>query len=370
MKIKKIEAYQVRLPLKQLFKTSYGLLREKAFDIFIITNEQGQQGIGELVPFENPDYIEETLMNSRQIIENNLLPLLVQQEIFEPQTITEIFKVVQGNYMAKSAIETAYWDLYAKENQQNLSFYLHGSRPTLPVGVSVGMQPSTEQLLAVVADYLEAGYQRVKLKIQPGYDYQPLAALRQKFPELTLMADANSAYTLQNLEQLKQLDELNLTMLEQPFNQRDFTEHAILQKEMQTAICLDENIRSLMDVKTAVALNSCRAINLKIPRVGGLQEAQRIYEFCLNEDILVWLGGMFESGVGRSLNLQFASQPGFNFPGDISASDRYFAEDIVKEPAKMIAGSLPVPKGVGLGVELDWDHLKKWSTGYQLYYKA
>lgn len=368
MKIKKIESYQVRLPLVSPFQTSYGMLNEKACDILVITDEVGNQGFGELVAFEQANYIDETLMSSRAIIQSELLPLLTSHDIGKPADVTQVFQEVKGNVMAKSALETAIWDLFAKRQNQPLATLFDVTKNSLAVGVSIGIIKNLTVLKEQVTDYLNQGYSRVKLKIAPGYDFEPLAMLRAAFPDLLLMADANSAYTMADITLLKKLDKLNLAMIEQPFTTTDFVAHSELQKMMQTPICLDENIRCLDDVKTAYALGSCQSINLKIPRVGGIQSALEISRFCQEKDILVWLGGMFESGIGRSLNLQFAAQACFTFPGDISASSRYFVEDIINESFRIENGCISLPQGPGLGVSLSASNLKKYAA-YQLLYK-
>lgn len=367
MKITKIERYQLCLPLITPFQTSYGVLEAKQLDLLILEDELGNRGYGELVSFEQPDYIEETIGADRQLIEQQLVPRLFQSDLQKAGDVWSLFQTIQGNFMAKSALETAVWDLFAKREQRSLQSYFGSHKSTLPVGVSVGIHATTEELIAQVSSYLKQGYQRIKVKIKPGYDIVPLSAIRENFPDVTLMADANSAYTLADLELFKQLDQLNLAMIEQPFHQRDFVDHARLQQQLQTKICLDENIRTVEDVKTAYALGSCRAINLKIPRVGGITEALRIVDFCQTHQLLVWLGGMFESGIGRALNLQFASQTSFTFPGDISAANRYYAKDIIKEPAKMEKGRIAVPQGVGLGIEIDWRAIEEVCEQKQTY---
>ncbi|MFB8537180.1 o-succinylbenzoate synthase [Enterococcus thailandicus] len=367
MKIMKVEQYQLRLPLVTPFQTSYGVLNEKALDLLILEDELGNQGYGELVSFEQPDYIEETIGADRQLIEQQLVPRLFQADLQKVGDVWSLFQTVQGNFMAKSALETAVWDLFAKREQRSLQSYFGSHKSEIPVGVSVGIHATTEDLIAQVSNYLEQGYQRIKVKIKPGYDIVPLSAIREEFPDVPLMADANSAYTFADLELFKQLDQLNLAMIEQPFHQRDFVDHARLQQHLQTKICLDENIRTLEDVKTAYTLGSCQGINLKIPRVGGVTEALRIVDFCQTHQLLVWLGGMFESGIGRALNLQFASQNIFTFPGDISAADRYYTADIIKKPAKMERGNIVVPQGVGLGVELDWQVIEQVCDQKQTY---
>lgn len=370
MLICRIDCYRVRLPLKIPFETSYGRLTEKAFDLFLITDEYGNQGIGELVAFEQPDYIEETIFSARSVIEKQLIPLLIVNEIKHPREVTKIFDGVKGNQMAKSSLETAVWDLYAKRNQRSLQSYFSGTRAAIPVGVSIGIQPDLSKLMHQVDAYLAQGYQRIKLKICPGYDVAPVHAIRSKYPNLPLMVDANSAYTLQDKAILQELDQYDLAMIEQPFAANDFLDHAQLQKELQTNLCLDENIRSVKDCQLAATLKSCRSINLKIPRVGGLTEALSIVSFCQANNLMVWLGGMFESGVGRALNLQFGSQQVFTFPGDISASDRYYYEDILEEPITVTNGEIVVPTGDGIGVSLSSANLSKYGIAETLYQKA
>lgn len=369
MEIQRIDRYRVRLPLRIPFETSYGRLTEKAFDILLVTDELGNQGIGELVAFEQPDYIEETIDTARTIIEKHLIPLLVDTDIQHPKEVAGLFDGVKGNQMAKSSLETAVWDLYAKRSNKSLKTYFNDTRAQIPVGVSVGIQTDLTKLIDQITKYIDLGYKRVKLKIRPGYDLKPIEAIRKKFPEIALMVDANSAYTIKDTRHLQQLDAYNLAMIEQPFAANDFLDHAYLQNEIQTAICLDENIRTLRDCELAFSLGSCRSINLKIPRVGGLTEAMKIVDFCKEKEILVWLGGMFESGVGRALNLQFASQKIFTFPGDISASDRYYYEDILTEPIEIRDGDIRVPDGLGIGVDLSQNTLLKYGVYDTLFIK-
>ncbi|MBO0441628.1 o-succinylbenzoate synthase [Candidatus Enterococcus ikei] len=369
MNIHRIDRYRVRLPLRIPFETSYGRLTEKAFDILLVTDELGNQGIGELVPFEQPDYIEETIDTARIIIDKHLIPLLKEAEIHHPKEVSILFAEVKGNQMAKSSLETAIWDLYAKRNGKSLKTYFKDTRVQIPVGVSVGIQTDLTKLLDQITQYVAQGYQRVKLKIRPGYDLKPIEAIRKKFPDLPLMVDANSAYTIKDISWLKQLDAYDLVMIEQPFAANDFLDHAQLQKEMKTSICLDENIRTLKDCELAFSLGSCRSINLKIPRVGGITEAMKIVDFCKENERLVWLGGMFESGVGRALNLQFASQKIFTFPGDISASDRYYYEDILTEPFEIQNGEIFVPDELGIGVSLSQKNLMKYGVFETIFIK-
>lgn len=362
MRIEKAELFQLHLPLIAPFQTSYGVLTEKKFDLLILKDELGNQGVGELVSFDQANYIEETIEMSRAIIKKELI-LLLQDHVFSaPTEVHSLFQRAQGNFMAKSAIETAVWDLYARRRGVSLQQLFAGRQMQLSVGVSMGIEDSDAQLLKKAKTYVEQGYTRLKLKIKPGYDLRPLKLLRKEFPDLLLMADANSAYTINDLALFDELDQLELSMIEQPFATRDFVDHAQLQRRLKTPICLDENIRTLEDVKTAHALGSCRAINLKIPRVGGITEAQMIVDYCREQGLLVWLGGMFESGVGRALNLQFASQAEFTFPGDISASRRYYHDDIIEEPAVLRDGKLVVPNGIGNGITLAPKKVERYCT--------
>lgn len=369
MEIQRIDRYRVRLPLKVPFETSYGRLTEKAFDILLVTDELGNQGIGELVPFEQPDYIEETIDTARVIIQKHLIPLLENGLIDHPKEVALLFDTVKGNLMAKSSLETAIWDLYAKRNGKSLKTYFNSIRAQIPVGVSVGIQTDLTKLLNQITQYVALGYQRIKLKIRPGYDLKPIEAIRSKFPDILLMVDANSAYTIADISHLVKLDAYNLAMIEQPFAANDFLDHAQLQKELKTDVCLDENIRTLKDCELAYSLDSCRSINLKIPRVGGITEAMKIVDFCKEKALRVWLGGMFESGVGRALNVQFASQSTFTFPGDISASDRYYYEDIITEPFEIQKGEIAVPSGSGIGVSLSQEKLLKYGVFDTLWIK-
>lgn len=359
MKIQKIECFQGLFELKHPFQTSYGVLLYKPVAIYCVTDERGNQGFGELVALPYPDYIEETFQTAQVIIERFLVPLLTNQTIQHPKEIRKLFRVVRGNEMAKSALETAIWDLYAKRLGQSFSQLFSVKHKKIPVGVSIGIEADEYRLLKSVEEYLKKGYTRVKLKIKPGYDVRPVQVIRSHFPELALMVDANSAYSFSEKERLMELDQYGLVMIEQPFSADDFLEHSKLQKKMTTKICLDENIRSLEDVKLAHHLGSCRAINLKIARVGGIAESLDIVRYCQENHLMIWLGGMFETGIGRALNLSFAAQDAFGFPGDISASERYFFEDSIVETFSLEKGCLTVPSGNGIGVHPTLNKLNK-----------
>lgn len=355
MQIRKVEWKELSLSFRANIQTSYGVQTAKHFFLLALEDEQGFTGYGELEAFELPDYTEETLEGAFGLIRGLLLPLLMEQEISHPREVRALFGWIRGNEMAKAAVETAVWDLHAKRKGISLAELLGTQRSTVPVGVSIGIQPTPEALVKTVGAYLKEGYQRIKIKIKPGSDYEHLKAVREAYPSISMMADANSAYEWQDIELLKKIDTLDLEMIEQPFGVNDLFYHAELQKQLQTKICLDENIRSLADLEQAYRLGSCQAVNLKIARVGGIAEALDIISFCVENKLLVWCGGMYEAGIGRAFNLALAGNEAFTFPGDISATDRYFEKDILTEDFVLENGSLRIPSGIGIGVELRED---------------
>lgn len=365
MNIIRIEQYDLCVPFLRPFQTSYGQTTTKEASIYVLHDESGAIGLGELDALVHPDYIEEYLATARETVAQYFIPRLLHHDWQHPSDIEQLFADVQGNWMAKSALETAAWDCYARSQQQPLYSLLGGVKRPIPVGISLGIQADSIHLLKRVEEAVSNGYTRIKVKIKPGYDYQPLKAIRTAYPTLTLMADANSAYQGTNDWQVfEQLDTLQLAMIEQPFGVRDFVGHAQLQQALKTPICLDESIRSVEDVQTAAALNSCQAINLKIPRVGGLTAALAILKAANDADMLVWLGGMYELGVGRACNLHFSARSELTFPGDLSASNRYFQSDVVTPTAKLSHGTLTIPGKAGIGVSFE---PKEWQTNYRVF---
>lgn len=365
MKIQHAKLYKVALPLIEPFRTSYGVLDTKTFLLLELTDELGTVGYGELDAFLVPDYTEETLDTAAHIIEFLLLPKLKKTLLKEPEDIRTLFSWVKGNEMAKAAIDSACYDLFAKRRGISLAELLRAKQKKIPVGVSIGIQNSEEELISSVRNYVAEGYTRVKIKIKPHADLSFLQKVREEFPDLLLMADANSAYTTEQIPLLKQIDQLNLAMIEQPFSVRDFVNHAQLQKQIHTPVCLDENIRSLEDTIQAYKLQSAKAINLKIARVGGLTEAIMIAKFCDQVGMLVWCGGMLEAGIGRAFNIALAARSEFHFPGDISATKRYFKHDIIKQDFELNNGEIEVPQGLGIGVEIDRENLQRFTIEEQ-----
>lgn len=358
MNIAAIELFVLQMPLKSPFITHLGEVQDREGVIVKITDKDGITGYGEGVAFSTPWYTEETVKTSMHMLTDILIPLLQQHPIERPEEAAALFQSIRRNHMAKAALETALWDLDAKKQSRPLSRLLGGVRNVIASGVVVATN-SMANALKQIESFLEEGYQRIKVKINPQQDYDFLAEIRKYYPELPIMADANSAYTLKDLDRLKALDELNLMMIEQPLREDDIIMHAKLQKEIQTPICLDESIVSFEDARNAVELGSCKVINIKVGRVGGLSEAKRIHDYCFEHDIPVWCGGMIEFGISRAHNIALASLPGFSIPGDISSSSRFWEEDIITPEVIIEKGVISVPEKPGIGFNLNEKRLNE-----------
>jgi len=351
MEIKHIVLRHMKMQLLQPFTTSFGTEYDKDFILVEIKSRQGVSGWAESVASLHPLYKEETVKTNWHMMEDFLIPLLLQAPIHHPDEVSERFKHIRGNYMAKSALEGAVWDLYAREQDIPLAKALGGSKQNIDVGISIGIQKSVDKLLRLIAQYTEEGYKRIKVKIQPGWDVEVIREVRKHFPDIPLMADANSAYSLADIDRLAALDEFGLTMIEQPLAHDDIIDHAQLQARVATPICLDESIHSVEDVRKAVKLGSCKVINIKIGRVGGLTEAKKIHDLCAEHDIPVWCGGMLESGIGRAHNIAITTLPNFVLPGDTAASARYWDQDIIDPEVTVENGTITVPTAPGIGYE-------------------
>jgi len=358
MKISVIQQHVIQMPLKAPFLTHLGAVKNREGIIVEIIDTDGVKGYGEGVAFSTPWYTEETVETSLHMITHFLIPLLQENPIEHPQEASPLFKSVRRNHMAKAALEMALWDLYAKQQSKSLATILGGTRQVIASGVVVATD-STANALNQIEQYLEDGYQRIKIKINPKQDYSFLSEIRRHYPDLPIMADANSSYTLRDLERLKALDEFNLLMIEQPLAHDDIIEHAELQKVIQTPICLDESIVTFADARKAVELGSCKVINIKAGRVGGLLEAKKIHDYCLEKGVPVWCGGMIEFGVSRAHNIALASLPGFSIPGDISASNRFWDEDIISPEVTVKNGFITVPTDPGIGYEINQKRLQE-----------
>jgi O-succinylbenzoate synthase len=359
MKIDSITLHHLRMPLVSPFETSFG--RQHARDCLILeVFSEGLVGYGEAVADRDPGYSYETALTSWHILSDFVLPFVVGENLNSLDDLQKTFHTIRGHLMAKAGLEMAIWDLMGKQTGSSLQSMLGGVRQSVDVGVSVGLQDSPTALVKVVADYLEQGYRRVKIKIKPGRDFGDTKAVREAFPDLRLQVDANSAFQLNNIDALLPLDNLNLLLIEQPLAEDDLWDHRIIQQQMRTPICLDESILSVRHARQALEMGSCRVINIKSGRVGGLGESKDIHDFCVQQQIPVWCGGMLETGVGRASNLALASLPGFTLPGDISASSRYYQEDITAERFVLNSDStIDVPNGPGLGVHIDRGALER-----------
>lgn len=348
----------VRLPLKEPFETSFGRIDSRL--IFLISvQSDGLTGWGEVVAAEEPRYSYETAGTAVHVIRDYLAQSMMAAPIAGLADLAARFVQFKGHNMAKAGLELAYMDIAAQMRNQSLSQFIEGTRERVPVGVSLGIQPDLEALLERVDRYLALGYQRIKLKIKPGWDLGIVAEVRRRHPDILLSVDANSAYTLKDIDHLKALDEFGLLMIEQPLDHDDLVDHARLQAVLRTPICLDESISTPRRAEQALNMGSCRMINIKVGRVGGYSQALAIHDLCYTRDIPVWCGGMLESGIGRAHNLALASLSGFTLPGDISASSRYFARDvIVPEVIVSETGTVEVPRGAGLGFEVDLDYIE------------
>ncbi|WP_176555762.1 o-succinylbenzoate synthase [Virgibacillus ndiopensis] len=360
--IKQLKLHKLKMRLNDPFTTSFGTFQDKEFFITEAIDDNGNRGFGESVAFSSPWYSEETVQTNLHIMEDFLIKILQENEIKHPDDVSNLFSSIRRNNMAKSALEGAIWDLYAKQKKIPLAQALGGTKKEIDVGISIGIQPTIEDLLNMIDHYVQEGYKRVKIKIKPGWDIDVLREVRSHYPDLPIMADANSAYTLNDIKHLQTFDELNLMMIEQPLEHDDIVDHAKLQAALKTPICLDESIHSLDDSKKAVQLESCKIINIKIGRVGGLTEAKRIHDFCKEQGIAVWCGGMLEAGVGRAHNIALTTLPQFILPGDTAGSSRYWEKDIIQPEVIVENGIIKVPDKPGIGYEIDDEALDEFAV--------
>jgi o-succinylbenzoate synthase len=361
MRLDSITLYHISMPLVAPFETSFGRTTEREC-ILVSIQSEGVTGWGECAVDRDPGYSYETTGTAWHILKDFIIPMLLGQSVTDALDFQQRVAGIRGHNLAKAGLEMALWDLLGKRKCKSLCEMLGGRRARVEVGVSVGLQVTPDALVERVGEYLEAGYGRIKIKIKPGRDVGDAEAVRQAYPHILLQVDANSAYTLESSQVLRPLDKLKLLLIEQPLNEDDLWNHSRLQKQFHTPICLDESIVSLLHARSALEMEACRIINIKPGRVGGLSQAVGIHDLCRARGIPVWCGGMLETGIGRASNLALAALPGFSLPGDISASDRYYEEDITHERFKLDAGStIDVPSGPGLGVTIDPVALKKFS---------
>ena len=359
MKIERVELFAVRLPLKHPYETS-GSRETHQTHVLCRVESEGAVGWGESVATEQPWYSGETARTVWYALDEVILPGLVGTDLAGPEETDARLAWIREHRMAKATIEMAIWDLAAKRAGQPLAKLLGGTRDRIDCGVAIGIHPSVEALLATIERELASGYKRVKVKIKPGADGHVAEAIRNRFPDLPFMLDANSAYTLADLPLFKRIDAYHPMMIEQPLAHDDIVDHATLQRQIGTPVCLDESIHSAEDARKAIEIGATRIVNIKAGRVGGHASAKRVHDVCAERDVPVWCGGMLEFGIGRAHNVQLSALPNFRLPGDVSASERYFETEIVGEPFRVAAdGTMAVPQGPGIGVTVLEDVIRR-----------
>ena len=358
-RVEQVKLRQIKMPLVHFFETSFSRTYERDIVLVEIVSG-GVSGWGEVTAGENPFYNEEWTGSIWPLLTDYVVPRIAGAVLDSAADVYPRLQHIRGHNMTKGGVEAAAWDLQARLEGNPLWKQVGGgARREIPCGVSIGIQDSVEQLIEKIEAELAAGYQRIKMKIKPGWDVDVIRKIRKRFPNILLMADANSAYTLADADHLRKLDDFDLMMIEQPLAHDDIIDHAKLQSSIKTAICLDECIRSARHAEQAIELNACRIVNIKLGRVGGFAEAKRVHDICQNHQIPVWCGGMLESGIGRAHNIALSTLPNFTLPGDVSASKRYWKQDIIEPPVEVSAkGTIAVPNELGFGYDLDRNYLE------------
>ncbi|HMD97993.1 MAG TPA: o-succinylbenzoate synthase [Terriglobia bacterium] len=367
MKLNRVEIREIRLPLVHFFETSFGRTTERRI-VLVRAEADGVTGWGEVTCGEEPFYSYETPETAWHILRDFLIPWTLGRDFGAAADVAPLFQRIRGHNMAKAALENALWVIEAEQKGLPLAQCIGGTLGEINCGVSIGIQNTIDALLEKIATEVAAGYQRIKVKVKPGWDVNVFERIRSRFPDIVLSCDANSAYTLADLGHLKQFDQFRLLMIEQPLHWEDIIDHARLQREMETAICLDESIHSADDARKAIDAGACRIINIKLGRVGGFTSARQIHDVCRARNISVWCGGMLESGIGRAHNIAMSTLPGFTLPGDVSASRRYWAEDIIDpEVAVSPQGTIRVPQTAGLGFTPKLERIEKITVRKDLF---
>ena len=362
MRVEAITLRKLQMRLKAPFETSFGATYDRAV-LLVEMQSDGLAGWSEITAMDAPVFNSETVGTAGVIIRDSLAPLILGKKFETAAQVATAFTNIRGHEMARAGLENALWDIEAQEKKLPLSKLLGGTRSEIPCGVSIGLQATPQVLREKVAVEVAAGYQRVKLKIKPGKDLEYVRAIRKAFPDILLSVDANSAYTLDDVTHLKRFDEFQLLMLEQPLWWDDIYSHSKLQKQLQTSLCLDESVRHLRDTQTAIELGAARIINIKLGRVGGHSSAREIQAYCLAKNVPVWCGGMLECGIGRAHNIAVSSLPGYSLPGDVSASKRYWAEDVIEPEVEVSPeGTIHVPEAPGLGYHVRRELVERWTV--------
>ena len=357
LRIDRLQLRLVRLPLVHFFETSFSRVYDRTFVLVTLSGE-GVSGLGECVADRDPFYSSETTATAWHIIKDFIAPAVLGREFAHPRDLFPALRAIRGHNMAKAAVEMAAWDLSARQQGAPLWRLLGGTRRHIESGVSIGIQDSLDQLADKVATERAAGYRRIKIKIKPGWDVAAVELIRLQFGDIPLMVDANAAYALSDAAHLGRLDAFGLMMIEQPLEYDDITDHAALQRTLRTPICLDESIHTPRLAEEAMAAGACRIINIKPGRLGGHAESIRVHDLTAARGVPVWHGGMLESGIGRAHNIHLSSLENFRLPGDIAASRRYYEPDLIEPGIDVLPdGTIPVPDGPGIGVNVDWDRI-------------
>lgn len=359
--IDRVELRRVRLPLVHRFRTSSHAKRELEHILVTLTDADGAVGWGEIASPSGPFYSAETVESCWAVARSFLAPMLLETAWEHPSGLP----TVRGNYFARAGFDMAAWDLWSRSRGSSLAAALGGTRPAVEAGVSLGIEPTIEELLDQVGLRVSEGYRRIKLKIAPGWDVAPVEAVRAKYPTLPVQVDANGAYPPGDVSIFRELDEVGLLMIEQPYPPRALLAHAELQKLITTPICLDESIEEVDDLATALKLGAGRIVNIKVSRMGGLTSAVRAHNLAVRHGIPVWCGGMHEFGIGRAANVALSALPGFTLPSDVSGSDKYYARDVTTTPVVCTAGLVPVPNSPGLGFAADLDFITAHTTAME-----
>jgi O-succinylbenzoate synthase len=362
MRVESITLRKLQMRLKAPFETSFGTTYERPI-LLVELQADGITGWSEVTSSESPTFNSESVDISWLVIREFLAPLMVGKSLSAASDAQSHFAAIRGHEMARAGIENALWDIEAQQRGLPLAKLLGGTQMEIPCGVSLGLQPTPAKILEKVATEVAAGYQRIKLKIKPGRDFEFISTVRNAFPQIRLSVDANSAYTLEDVELMRSFDQFHLLMIEQPLWWDDVYFHARLQKQIKTWLCLDESIRHLRDAQTAIELGACGIINIKLGRVGGHSSAREIQAYCQSKNIPVWCGGMLECGIGRAHNIAVSTLPGYTLPGDVSASQRYWVEDLI-EPEVTVTprGTIQVPQSPGLGYHVRYDLIDRWTV--------
>jgi len=362
MKIEKITLRELRMRLKTPFETSFGVTQERRI-LLVEMAVDGVSGWGEITSMESPLFNSETTDTAWHVISDYVAPMLIGKQVQTASELPALLTGFRGHEMAKAGVENALWDAEAQQKGVPLHILLGGTRQEISCGVSLGIRETPERLVSKVKEELDSGYQRIKLKIKPGKDIEFVAAVRKEFPVILLSVDANSAYELKDVSHLEKLDEFQLLMMEQPLQWDEIRGHAKLQAQIRTPICLDECITNARHAETAIELDACRIINIKLGRVGGHTSARQVHDVCRKHGIPVWCGGMLESGIGRAHNIAMSTQPGFTLPGDVSASQRYWHEDVIEPEVEVSRkGTIRVPQTPGLGFAVNRDFIESLTS--------